>query len=399
MTGKVARYAGGWTPTHESSAGYTAGGISDADQMPPPTTLSMWRRGRTRVVLTAIVISALWAGAAAQAPPFEFAGQRVAAGVRADIDLVVPAGDSDPATYIPVTVFHGVSPGPVLAITAGVHGYEFPPILAAQRLLERIEPSTLRGTVLLVRLASVGAFEERSPYVNPYDRKNLNRVFPGRSDGTQTERLAWALTAEIVRRAHVVIELHSGDGAEWLEEFVGIYGGKLAAGYDTARAVGLAFGLRNVIRYSMDAQPQIDSARSLNRQAVADGKPTVLVEIGENGRRETSLVEPIVNGVINALRVLEMLDGEPLPGRPDTRWFDGTASVTAAATGIFMPTGTRGREVRKGDRIGTIHDYRGRILQEVVAPVNGYAMYGLAGPPVKKGDTVVTIALPGIGPL
>jgi predicted deacylase len=359
----------------------------------------MWRRARTDMVLTGVVVTVLSTGGAAQAPPFEFAGQRVAAGQRADIDVPVPAGKSDPATSIPVSVFHGGSPGPVLAITAGVHGYEFPPILAAQRLLAHIEPSKLRGTVLLVRLAGVASFEERSPYVNPHDRKNLNRVFPGRSDGTQTERIAWSLTTEIVRRANVVIDLHSGDGAEWLEEFVGIYGGKLATGYATARAVGLAFGLRNVIRYSMDTQQQVDSARSLNRQAVADRKPTVLVEIGENGRRETSLVEPIVNGVMNALRVLEMLEGEPLPARPDTRWFDGTASVTATATGIFMPIGTRGREVRKGDRIGTIYDYQGRVLQEVVAPVNGYAMYGLAGPPVKAGDTVVTIALPGIGPL
>jgi predicted deacylase len=355
--------------------------------------------GRTRILLTAFVVGVLWAGGTAQAQPFELAGQRIAAGQRVDIDLAVPAGPSDPATHIPVTVFHGASPGPVLAITAGVHGYEFPPILAAQRLLEQIEPSQLRGTVLLVRLASVASYEERSPYVNPYDRKNLNRVFPGRADGTQTERIAWLLTTEIIRRADVVIELHSGDGAEWLEEFVGIYGGKLATGYETARAVGLAFGLRNVIRYSMDTQQQVDSARSLNRQAVADRKPTVLVEIGENGRRETSLVEPIVNGVMNALRVLEMLEGKPLPARPDTRWFDGTASVTATATGIFMPIGTRGREVRKGDRIGTIQDYRGRILQDIVAPVNGYAMYGLAGPPVKMGDSVVTIALPGIGPL
>jgi predicted deacylase len=346
--------------------------------------------------LTVLMLSPLTAGE--QATPFAIGQHSVAPGQRADFELAVPAGATDAATTIPVTVFHGVAPGPVLAIVTGVHGYEFPPILAAQRLLDRLEATALRGTVLLVRIANREAFEQRSPYVHPVDRKNLNRVFPGRPDGTVTERIAWTLTTEVVRRSTMLVDVHAGDGAEWLEEFVGIYGGPLATDYETARAVGLAFGLRNVIRYSMDTQQQIDSGRSLNRQAVADRKPTVLVEIGENGRRETSLVEPIVNGVMNALRALKMLEGEALPARPDTRWFDGTVSVTAKSSGIFTPIGTRGREVRKGDRIGTIHDYTGRVVEEVLAPANGYAMYGLAGPPVMAGDSLVTIALPAVGP-
>jgi uncharacterized protein len=352
-------------------------------------------------VLVAVATLGGWSDALPEQPhgPFAIANQMVPSGERQDLDLHVPAGNSDPAARIPVTVFHGVRPGPVLAITAGVHGYEFPPILAAQRLLEVIDAARLSGTVVLVRVANVAAFEERVPYVNPHDRKNLNRAFPGRPDGTQTERIAWALTTEVIRRSDVLVELHSGDGAEWLEEFVGIYGGPLAARYDTARAVGLAFGLRNVIRYSMDTQQQIDSGRSTNRQAVADGKPTVLVEIGENGRRDTAFVEPIVNGVVNALRVLEMLDGAAIPPRPDTRWFDATASVSATTTGIFTPAATRGYEVRTGATVGTIRDYAGRVLEELVSPVNGYAIYGLAGPPVRAGESVVTIAIPAKEPL
>jgi predicted deacylase len=334
-----------------------------------------------------------------QGTGFPIAGQHVSPGQRMDIDLPVAAGASDPATYIPVTVFHGAQPGRVLAITAGVHGYEFPPILAAQELLSRIDPSRLRGTVILVRLANVAAFEERAPYVNPHDRKNLNRVFPGKADGTQAERIAWAITTEVIRRSDAHVELHSGDGAEWLEEFAGIYGGPLAADYDIAREIGLAFGLRNVVRYSMDTQQQIDSGRSLNRQAVADKKPTVLIEIGENGRRDARFVSAIVDGVINTLRSLKMMDGEPTPSRRDTRWFDSTASANAKTTGIFTPTATEGREVKKGELLGTVRDYSGKVVEEIVSPVDGYALYGLAGPPVKAGESVVTIGLPARGPL
>lgn len=338
--------------------------------------------------------------ALAQGPiAFEIARRQVAPGTREDLDLVVPAG-VDPATRIPVTVFHGSRPGPVLAVTAGVHGYEFAPILAAQQLHDRIDPRTLRGTVILVRLAHVEAFEQRVPYVNPFDRQNLNRVFPGRAAGSQSERIAWLLTTEVIRRCDVHVELHGGDAAEWMEPFAGIYGGRLAAAqFERSRAIGLAFGLRNVVKYSMDRQEQVDRGRSLNRQAVADGKPTVLIEVGENGRRDAESVDLIVSGVLNALAVLQMTDEAPRPARADTRWFDDTSSADATATGIFTPVATTGRAVRKGDLIGTIRDYTGRVVQEVVSPVDGYIMYGLAGPPVKAGDSVATIGLPAAGPL
>jgi predicted deacylase len=205
--------------------------------------------GLMRSVLIAVGLFFLWGPGLADASsraPFAIAGQQVAAGQRVHIDIPIPAG-SDPETYVPVTVFHGAGEGPALALTMGVHGYEFPSILAGQRLLDRIDPATLRGTVILVRISHVAAFEQRAPFVNPHDRKNLNRVFPGRADGTQAERIAWALTTEVIRRADVHVDLHSGDGAEWLEAFVGIYGGKLAdRQYATSRKVGLAFGFQNV---------------------------------------------------------------------------------------------------------------------------------------------------------
>jgi len=238
------------------------------------------------------------------------------------------------------------------------------------------------------------------PYVNPHDRKNLNRVFPGRADGTQSERIAWALTMEVIRRSDVHVEVHSGDGAEWLEAFVGVYGGKLAAAqYATSRAMGLAFGLQNVIRYSMDTQEQIDRGRSLNRQAVADAKPTILVEIGENGRRDATFVDPIVAGVENLLRTLKMVPGQPVPPRTDTRWFDDTVSANTTTTGIFTPVTTRGRSIRQGESIGTVRDYAGRLLEDIRSPIDGYVMYGMAGPPIKSGDPAATIARPAKGPL
>ena len=361
----------------------------------------MRRRAAFIVSVAAVLVAS--APPQAQTParaPFTIGGVSVPVGQRVDVDLLIPAGASDPATAVLVTVVHGARPGPVLALTAGVHGFEYAPILAAQRLRERLQPEAVSGTVILVRLAHVAAFEQRVPFVNPFDRKNLNRMFPGRADGTQAERIAWTLTTEVIRRSDLHVELHGGDGAEWLEAFAGAYGGALAATqYADARRMALAFGLPNFVKYSMNTQAQVDSGRSLNRQAVADGKPTVLVEIGENGRTDEAFVTPIVSGVENLLREFGMSPGAATPPRADTRWFDDTTGVSAKTTGIFTPTATTGRAVAAGATLGTIRDYRGTLVETVLSPIDGYALYGLAGPPVVAGDSVLTIGQPARGPL
>ena len=326
---------------------------------------------------------------------FEIAGVTVAPGSRADFEVPVPAGDDDPATVIPMSVLHGARPGPVLLVVAGVHGYEFSPILAAARLADTVDPADLSGTLAIVRLAHVAAFEHRVPYVNPYDRKNLNRSFPGKADGSQTERVAWALSTQVIPNADFVMDVHSGDGAEWLAAFVGVYGGPLASEYPTALAVARAMGFPNIVRYRMQTREQVDRRRSLNRQAVAAGLPTVLVEIGQNGSRDPKQVLAIVAGIRRALATLGMTaaDDSP-PGHAAPRLFDGTRSVPVSHNGIWTPAQPGGRWIEQGEELGVVQDYAGNIVEVVRAPADGYAIYGLAGPPVRSGESVMTIAQP-----
>lgn len=246
-----------------------------------------------------------------------------------------------------------------------------------------------------MRAAHVAAFENRSPYVNPYDRKNLNRSFPGDPKGTQTERIAWAISHNIVAKADFLIDMHSGDGAEWLAAFVGVYGGPLASDYPRALAVAEAFGFPNIVRYKMNTQKQIDDGRSLNRQGVAAKIPTILVEIGENGSRNPEHIEAINTGLVNTLKTLDMLPGSSenasLKG---AKYFDGTSSVPVKHSGIWYPKYSIGRFVKKNEILGTLKDYHGATLETVKAPTSGFALYGLAGPPVKAGESVMTIAKP-----
>ena len=112
--------------------------------------------------------------------------------------LDVPDG-IDPGTAIPLSVVRGRRPGPVLALVAGTHGYEYTSILALQRLLPWLDPRRLRGALILVHMANPPAFYGRRVYYGP-DGKNLNRVYPGKADGTVSERIAAVLTREVIDR-------------------------------------------------------------------------------------------------------------------------------------------------------------------------------------------------------
>ena len=351
----------------------------------------MHRKFRFRAVL---VIAAFAMSMVASAHAFEILGTKVAPGTRADMRIEVPAGDTDPATYIPITVIVGAKPGPVLLMSSGVHGYEFAPILAAERIANEIDPAALSGTLLITRPSHVNAFEARSTYVNPYDRKNLNRSFPGDPEGTQTERIAHALTTKLIARADFVADVHSGDGAEFLVAFVGVYGGPLATDYKTALAFAEAMGFPRIVRYQMKTQAQIDTGRSLNRQAVASGLPTVLVEIGQNGSRDPAHVEAIVRGMQSAMATLGMLPADAKLEAGPPRYFEGSRSVRVTNSGIWYPVAASGRAIEAGETLGVIRDYTGALVETVKAPVSGYAIYGLAGPPVRAGDSVMSIVEP-----
>src|SRR5438445_5837257 len=97
-------------------------------------------------------------------------------------------------SIIPITIFNGKKDGPILALIAGNHGYEYPPILALQMLRPRLNAKKLAGAVILVHVANMPSFLGRTVYFSPLDGQNLNRVYPGNPEGTPSQRIAYAIT-------------------------------------------------------------------------------------------------------------------------------------------------------------------------------------------------------------
>src|SRR5512133_4077049 len=146
-----------------------------------------------------VILIVCLASCFAVAQSFTVGNATAAPGDKAFGTIEVPAG-RDAATSIPVEVFRGAKPGPVLALVSGSHGTEYASIIALEKLIQTLDPAQISGTVVVLPLVNISSFEQKVPHVNPVDGKSMNRFYPGSVDGTQTERASYLITKEVVNQ-------------------------------------------------------------------------------------------------------------------------------------------------------------------------------------------------------
>lgn len=325
--------------------------------------------------------------------PFRLMQLEVPAGERISGKLPVNGGVDDVETFIPVTVFHGRDSGPVLSLIAGIHGSEYSPIISMQRLPELLDPQAMAGTLIIVHIANLPAFQGRSVYFGPDDLKNLNRSFPGKADGTVTERIAFTLSEEIMPLSDYLIDIHSGDGNESLRPSYSAYyaeaGGTEVVGQ--SRRLAVAFGLETIVQFA-GSYSSLDDAIYTSAQSVTRGIPSIDVESGELGVIDDVFIDPITDGAMSVLRELGMVAGEPIvPANP--LFISDRARVYSEYEGIWhknMLVQT-GDYVTEGTELGVITDYFGKELQTVVAPASGILLILFGTPPVNVDDNIAVI--------
>ena len=304
--------------------------------------------------------------------------------------IEIPAG-SDAALSIPVVVAHGSRPGPVLALVSGAHGTEYASIIALERVIADLDPSQLAGTVIIVPLVNVNSFQQKIAHVNPIDNKSMNRFYPGRMDGTQTERASYVITKEVVERADHLIDLHGGDIDESLRPYSYWTVSGNAKQDAMSREMLLAFGVDHII-ISADRPKDPAASRYLENTATTRGKPSITVGAGHAGTVESDDVALLANGCFNVMRYLKMLPGSVTPVQNPV-WVESIQSVTSDQTGIFYPAVKRGTYVTQGMKIGTVTDYTGKTLLEAHAPASGIVMFIRAVPSMVKGETIANIGV------
>jgi predicted deacylase len=312
----------------------------------------------------------------AQPEPLSFAGSSVAPGETAELRLKVAESYAAEPVTVPVTVVRG-SPGPTLFVTATVHGDELNGVGILRGLLNDADFSGLKGTLIAVPVVNVPGFlnqDRRLP-----DRRDLNRSFPGSRKGSLTARLADVLFREVIRKSDFGLDLHTAGGERTNYP-------QIRADLSNPAVVELAgaFGCPLIVD---GAGPE----GSLRRTAVAAGVPTIVYEAGSARRLERPFIEVGIQGVLNVLRSLRMLPGEPA-SPPLRLWIERTRWIRSRKGGILDLRVELGQPLSRGQEVSVNSNPFGRGRSSLKSPHAGVVLGLTRLPLVHPGDAVCNVA-------
>jgi len=244
----------------------------------------------------------------------------------------------------PVFVARGLRHGPALCITAGIHGDEINGTEIARRAFSWIDPKQLSGTVIAFPMVNAAGVRSGNRYMQ--DRRDLNREFPGRSNGSVSALVAHTLFTEIRRNCHYLIDLHTGSFSRSNHPQI-----RVTAGNDVALDLARHFGIGIVV---LSEGPR----GSIRREAGDIGIPAIIYEAGEPARFDLEQIASGVQGIESVMAHLGMIEGGKEFEVPESRIYTRTSwvRVPVGAGGYFFPTVELGQAVNSGDRLGTIID-------------------------------------------
>ena len=306
-------------------------------------------------------------------------GIDVLPGERRSVDLEAGRLYTHAPTTMPVQIVCGRKAGPVMFVSAAIHGDELNGVEIIRRLLKAPVLEKLRGTLIAVPIVNLHGFIDKSRYLP--DRRDLNRSFPGSDKGSLASRIADLFMREIVSQSTHGIDLHTG----------AIHRANLPqirANLDdpAVLAMAQAFGAPVILNAAI-------RDGSLRAAAMQKNIPILLYEAGEALRLDEFSIRGGVEGIIRVMRLLDMLPPgrrkppkEPVMAR-SSNW------VRAPDSGLFRAFVDLGERVVRGETVlGMVSDPFGEREQEIRAPFSGLVIGRLRLPLVNEGDAIYHIA-------
>ncbi|MEZ5721389.1 MAG: succinylglutamate desuccinylase/aspartoacylase family protein [Paracoccaceae bacterium] len=312
-------------------------------------------------------------------PPFEVGLTAVPAGSRTTVDLPVSIlSDHTPVT-MSMHVIHGRKPGPVMFVSAAVHGDEVIGVEIVRRLLRTPALDRLSGTLLVIPIVNTFGFLNQSRYLP--DRRDLNRSFPGTPGGSLAARLAHLFMTEVVERSDCGIDLHSA-----AVQRTNLPQCRVTTGDRDALEMARAFGAPVVLT----SREREGSLRAASREK---GVTTIVYEAGEGLRFEETGVRAGVAGILRVMHAKGMIatrGARKARVAPvvcnSSRW------ERAPAGGLFRAFQKRGAHVEAGVLLGVVSGPFGEVDVPITASQAGIIVGRANLPVVNEGDALFHIA-------
>ena len=310
---------------------------------------------------------------------FEIGGHLVAAGTRKTVNLPVSVLSDHTPVSMSAQVIHGRAAGPIVFVSAGIHGDEIIGVEIVRRLLRASNFKSLKGTLVFVPIVNTFGFINHSRYLP--DRRDLNRMFPGSAKGSLASRLAHLFVNEIVARSDLGIDLHSA--AIHRTNFP-----QIRISPDNPRMAELAgvFGAPVILQSPLRDGSLRGTAREL-------GKDVLLYEAGEGLRFDETSVRAGVSGVLRVLHHLEMIPAKGVPkSRAKSQVCTMSKWLRAPMGGLLRTFRADGQVVKAGDLMAAVSDPFGEEEREITAPFDGVIVGRAVMPVVNEGDAVFHLA-------
>ncbi len=303
-------------------------------------------------------------------------GQDVPKGESTDVKLAVSESYSSMNVRIPIQIRRAREDGPVVFVTAALHGDEINGTGAIRSLILDEEFELRRGSLILVPVLNLLAFDRHSRYLP--DRRDLNRSFPGSANGSLASRMAKIIFDEIVARSDFGIDLHTA--AVRRTNYPNVRGD---LGNPEVRKLAWSFGSE----ITLDKQGPKGAFR---REACRAGCPTIIMEGGEVWKVEPGIVESATRGIRNVLRSLDMLDSDP--EEPDFRVVIKRTKWVRAVKGGFMQFHVQpGDIVDKDQPLATNTTLLGRDRNVLVAPFDSVVIGMTSLPAISPGEPLCNL--------
>ncbi|QDT46249.1 aspartoacylase [Symmachiella dynata] len=303
-------------------------------------------------------------------------GESIPLGASRDVKLTVSESYSSMSVRIPIHIRRAKQDGPVVFVTAALHGDEINGTGAVRQLVQDPDFELIRGSMIFVPVLNLLAFDRHSRYLP--DRRDLNRSFPGSESGSLAGRMARTIFEEIVSRCDYGIDLHTASVRR--TNYPNVRGD---LSDPEVRRLAVAFGSEIIMN-------GVGPPGAFRREACLAGCPSIIMEGGEVWKVEPGIVESAVRGIKNVLHNLEMIEGEPVS--PDYQVIVEKSKWIRAEHGGFLQFHVKpGDIIAEGQPLATNTTLLGRGRSMLHAPFDSVVIGMTTLPATSPGEPVCNL--------